>query len=389
MMTALSSMNIRLLELLRIAMDVDSSMTDTCTEEEWGMIYRRAKEQAIVGLLYKAVSVLPKEQMPPPDIIGRLYSDAEYIRIQNEKVRALSITLHNKFRENGFQTVVLKGIGNASLYYTIQSERDEENDLGAYRSSGDIDIWLMANGCTSIEANRRAVVEYVRTFTPYIEARVHHVELSPIDGIPVEAHYVPMFFYSFRSQRRFERLCMQQARRQMTHQSGDLFIPTADFNAVYQLSHILRHLFEEGIGLKQIVDYYFVLLNLRDMTDDGRRIDVTQEIERLSMRPLAGAMMYVLQEAFRLPDEYMICPPDEDKGKLLMNEVLRGGYMGLYDDRKSGWRLNGKINMFLWKWRFNMRLWQLCPREVLCGPLFRLWHYGWRHRHGYIPKEKQ
>ena len=387
-MTALTSMNIRLLELLRIAMGVDSAMTDICTAEEWGLIYRLAKEQAIVGLLYKAVSVLPNEQMPPPDIIGRLYSDAEYIRIQNEKVHAFSVKLQKKFRENGFQTAILKGIGNASLYHTIHAERDEKNDLGVYRSSGDIDIWLIANDCTSIEANRKAILEYVRTFTPHVEARVHLVELSPIEGVPIEAHYVPMFFYSFRSQRRFERLCMQQARRQTTHQSSDMYIPTVDFNAVYQLSHILRHLFEEGIGLKQVVDYYSVLISMHDMTDDGQRIDVIREVDRLGMRPLAEAMMYVMQTAFRLPTEYMFCTPDEQKGKLLLNEDLRGGYMGLYDDRKSAWRLKGKVNMFLWKWRFNMRLWHLCPHEVVCAPLFRLWHYGWRHRHGYIPKEK-
>ena len=364
-------------------------MTETCTAEEWGMIYRLAKEQAIGGLLYKAVSVLPNEQIPPPDIIGRLYSDAEYIRIQNEKVHAISVALQNKFREHGFQTAILKGIGNASLYHTIHAEREEQNDLGTYRSSGDIDIWLIANGCTSIEANRKAILEYVRSFTPRIEARVHHVELSPMEGVPIEAHYVPMFFYSFRSQRRFERLCMQQVRRQTTHQSGDLYIPTADFNAVYQLSHILRHLFEEGIGLKQVVDYYYVLVGMHETMDDGQRIDVIREIDRLGMRPLAEAMMYVMQTAFRLPTEYMFCAPNEQRGKLLLRELLQGGYMGLFDDRKTAWRLKGKVNMFLWKWCFNMRLWHLCPREVVCAPVFRLWHYGWRHRHGYIPKEKQ
>ena len=384
-MATLTSLNIRLHELLRIAMGVDSAMADTCTAEEWDIIYRRAKEQAVVGLLYNAVSVLSNEQMPPPDIIGRLYSDAEYIRMQNEKVCAISVKLQNKFRENGFHTVILKGSGNAVLYYTNHAKRDEQNDLGAYRSTGDIDIWLIANGCTSVEANRKAVIEYIHRFTPHVEARVHHVELSPIEGIPVEAHYVPMFFYSFRSQKRFEKLCMQQVPRQITHRSGDLYTPTADFNAVYQLSHILRHLFEEGIGLKQIVDYYFVLVSMHDTTDDGRRIDIIREIDRLGMHKLAAAMMYVMHVVFRLPTEYMFCKPDERLGRKLMHEVSQGGYMGLYDNRKSDWRMRGKMAMFIWKLRFNMRLWQLCPREVLSGPLFRLWHYGWRRKNGYVP----
>ena len=374
----------RLAELLRIAVGVDTALGAPCAAEEWRAIYKRAKEHAVVGLIFKAVSLLPKEQMPNADIIGRLFSDAQYIRTQNVKECSLCIKLQEEFRTNGFQTAILKGAGNALLYRAISNGQNVIDDLGAYRQAGDVDIWLISNGCTSVDANRKAVIEHVRPYASSLEARVHHIELPPIDGIPVEAHYLPMFFYSFRTQRRFEQFCMQQAQRQTSHQCGDLFVPTPDFNAVYQLSHILRHLFEEGVGLKQIVDYYFVLVNLRDRADFGLSIDVEREIDRLNMRPLAGATMYVLQEIFRLPKEYMICFPDEDKGKLLMAEVLRGGYMGLYDDRKSDWRLNGKMNMFLWKWRFNMRLWQLCPREVICGPLFRLWHYGWRRRNGYL-----
>lgn len=383
-MNALTSLNVRLLELLRIAMGVDSAMTSICTAEEWGMIYRLAKEQAIVGLLYKAVSVLPKEQMPPPDIIGRLYSDAEYIRTQNEKVNVISLSLQNKFRNDGFHTIILKGAGNASIYNNLSNRQNERSDLGNYRTTGDVDIWLIANGCSSVEQNRTLVIEYVQKFAPQAELLIHHVGIPPVDGIHVELHYLPMFFYSFRSQRRFDALCMQQAYRQTRHQIGNLIVPTADFNAVYQLSHILRHLFEEGIGIKQIIDYYYVLSSLHAMNDDSLSIDVLHEIDRLSMRPLAEAMMYVLHEAFRLPDDYMICSPEADKGKLLMNEVMRGGYMGLYDDRKSDWRLNGKMSMFIWKWRFNMRLWKLCPREVLCAPMFRLWHYLWRCRVGHV-----
>ena len=385
-MATLSLIDIRLLDLLRIAMGADPAMQNTCTAEEWRLIYNRAKEHAILGLLYKAVLTLSDKQMPPSNIIGRLYSDAQFIRTQNENVRAVSLSLQSKFREAGFCTAILKGTGNGLLYYNIRAKRDDGNDIGTYRTAGDIDIWLIANGCTSIDANRIAVIDYVRKFTPLVEARIHHIELSPVGGVPVEAHYVPMFFYSFRSQRRFQKLCIQQAQRQTHNKCDGLYVPTADFNAVYQLSHILRHLFEEGVGLKQIVDYYYVLLSLHDCeTNDGQLLDVAREIDNLCMHRLAAAMMYVMQTAFHLPNAYLICKPEEHLGKILMREVLGGGYLGIYDNRKSEWRLKGKIAMFVWKWKFNMRLWLLCPREVLCGPLFRLWHYGWRRHNGYIP----
>ena len=36
-------------------------------------------------------------------------------------------------------------------------------------------------------------------------------------------------------------------------------IPTVEFNIIFQLTHIYSHLMNEGIGLRQLVDYYYVL----------------------------------------------------------------------------------------------------------------------------------
>ena len=36
-------------------------------------------------------------------------------------------------------------------------------------------------------------------------------------------------------------------------------IPTVEFNIILQLTHIYSHLMNEGIGLRLLVDYYYVL----------------------------------------------------------------------------------------------------------------------------------
>lgn len=38
-----------------------------------------------------------------------------------------------------------------------------------------------------------------------------------------------------------------------------IVVPTAEFNAFYILLHIYNHEFSEGVGLRQLMDYYFVL----------------------------------------------------------------------------------------------------------------------------------
>ena len=41
--------------------------------------------------------------------------------------------------------------------------------------------------------------------------------------------------------------------------AGDIAIPTTSFNVIYQLTHLYHHFFDEGIGMRQIIDYYYVV----------------------------------------------------------------------------------------------------------------------------------
>ena len=40
---------------------------------------------------------------------------------------------------------------------------------------------------------------------------------------------------------------------------GEIAIPTMAFNVIYQLCHLYHHFFDEGIGMRQIIDYYYVV----------------------------------------------------------------------------------------------------------------------------------
>lgn len=78
----------------------------------------------------------------------------------------------------------------------------------------------------------------------------------------MEAHFRPLFLDSPLRNHRLQGW-FQLNEQFGVHDAkiGDCVIPTpiVSFNAVYQLCHIYRHLFDEGIGLRQLLDYYFVL----------------------------------------------------------------------------------------------------------------------------------
>lgn len=50
--------------------------------------------------------------------------------------------------------------------------------------------------------------------------------------------------------------------------------------------------------------------------------EIMHIIRQFGMKKFTGAVMYVLQIAFALPDAYLICPADEKEGKFLLNEIM-------------------------------------------------------------------
>ena len=49
-------------------------------------------------------------------------------------------------------------------------------------------------------------------------------------------------------------------------------IPTVEFNIIFQLTHIYSHLMNEGIGLRQLVDYYYVLCDFYKVYQKSSKI---------------------------------------------------------------------------------------------------------------------
>ena len=157
--------------------------------------------------------------------------------------------------------------------------------------------------------------------------------------------------------------------------AGDIAIPTTAFNVVYQLTHLYHHFFDEGIGMRQIIDYYYVVNN-----DELLAIKDTlqKELKHLGLWKFAGAVMYVLYEALGLSEEKMIAPMDEKRGKLLLAEILNGGNFGKHFTKYGHFTQQGMAKKYFLKiWR-NMHFVRYYPAEDLSEPIFRTWHFFWR-----------
>ena len=349
---------------------VDMSMV--VAKIDWRQLYTFASRQAVLGFCFDGIERLTKEfseelkQNPMGrNLLMTWMGAAQQIRRQNMKVNAVAGKLYSKFREDGLRCCILKGQGNALMYPNAYS-----------RNPGDIDVW--------INASRERIMEYARNKFELVEdISLQHLETS-LDGVPVELHFFPCFMNNPIYHARLQKWFRRNADLQFSHivslpdGAGDITIPTSSFNVVYQLTHLYHHFFDEGIGMRQIIDYYYVvnngeLLVIRD--------SLQKELKHLGLWKFAGAVMYVLHETLGLSEEKMIAPMDEKRGKLLLAEILDGGNFGRHFSKYGGFTHQslGKKH-FLKIWR-NMHFVRYYPAEALCEPLFRTWHFFWRKCH--------
>ena len=171
--------------------------------------------------------------------------------------------------------------------------------------------------------------------------RFHHVEFPVFRDVPVELHFMPVSMnnplYNRRMQRWFEERKDEQMqnRVELSESAGKVPVPTWEFNIVYQLAHMMHHFFDEGIGLRQMMDYYYLLRttdNRQQTTDSRRRTtdnrSMVDTLRHLNLYHFAGAVMWVLHEVMGLEKCLFIVPADEWRGRLLLDEILKGGNFG-------------------------------------------------------------
>ena len=237
----------------RYCLGSKSDVSKVIAGMDWQELYSFASKQALLGLCFEGIERLGKEY--PEELrlnpIGRellmtWMGKAQQIRRQNMKVNAVASKLFSMLREDGLRCCILKGQGNALMYPNPYS-----------RTPGDIDVW--------IDASRERIMEYAqKKYELGDDIRLQHLETS-LDGVPVELHFFPCSMNNPIYHARLQKWFKRNADLQCSHivglpdGAGDIAIPTTAFNVVYQLTHLYHHFFDEGIGMRQIIDYFLVV----------------------------------------------------------------------------------------------------------------------------------
>ena len=454
-------------DFLRFCIGSAKEIPGSLKEVDWKELYAIAQKQALLGVLFHGIRQLPKQLAPEQKLLMQWMVMAEQIRKQNIRLFQDSVKVCQNFENEGFANCILKGQGNALLYPDPYM-----------RTPGDIDIYL--------SGGRRKIMKYVDRVCPNQVMRYHHVDF-PVMKTAIEVHFTPSYMFcpihNRRMQKWFEEVMGEQCNHRVSLPDGygEIHVPQVSFNVIYILSHLYRHIFTEGIGLRQLLDYYYVVCdfckvyqissnhlsnfsnhpvplskegstfspspssmvftppsvppfpgdrNLRSgdvialrcseplRSKDGGpskvspdcagwdRLDgsgdttsacsldagsssfsacssvalavVQRELKHLGLWKFAQAVMFVMKEVFGLSEDRMIAPMDEKEGRFLLDEIMRGGNFGQYDDRMGSKVDESKIHRYFRMNLRNLRFVKHYPTEAVCEPVFRTWFAGWK-----------
>lgn len=348
-------MNNLFFELVRVSLSTLDDLSRTPSAQEWNILYANAGKQALLGVCFAGVQLLKKRGCEsvknlPQALLLQWLGMAVHIQQRNELMDKLSAGMWKKLDKAGLDAALLKGQGIALLY----------GDMAGLRQSGDIDMW--------VKGGFGKMNEYIQSTCPSEDFAYHRFHYNIYKGTEVELHFRPTLMRNLFDNRKLQRWCAECPDFVMTEKG--FAVPPACFNRIFILTHIYRHFLFEGVGLRQIMDYFFVLKT--DKANERENENDIRLLTDLRMKRFAEAVMWVLYECFGLDEDCLLCQPNEKEGRFLLAEIMQTGNFGQGDTRYKG---SSKFKMMT---RHNIHLLIHYPSEVVWTPIWLVYHKIWK-----------
>lgn len=352
-------------ELLRLSLGTQHQLTDIPSCKEWEKLYEISVKQSLAGVMFHGFEkMMENSSTSKPSILYHWIGLRESIINQNHLQNRRAKELYEIFSSGGFKSCVLKGQGTACYY-----------DYPDLRQCGDIDLW--------VEGSRDDIVRFCKSKKVIIDSvDIKDSTIHFFPDVPVEIHFCPNCMFNPWKDRKLQSFFRSLADCQFNAYDKSLGFShtTIEFDLVYSLVHIYRHIFSEGIGLRQLVDYFYILKH----SNIQEREQAFRTVKGLGMKSFAGGIMCILREKFGMDKSLAICASNTHHGNFLLKEILIGGNFGHYDPR---YHLAGKDKKFkrgIAMLRRNLHFVCLYPSEVLWSPVWKIWHWCWRKHKGYL-----
>ncbi len=352
--------------LIRLSIGTSNTLSSQPYSDDWEKLYCMAVKQSLVGVCFAGVRRYIEDAQQRGEVVSipkKVYYQwlgaAVQIQQRNELMNRRCVELQSKLSSSGFKNSILKGQGVAALY----------GELKDLRQPGDIDVY--------VDCEREKTIEYARSIgQENVEWDYKHLHLKVFKDTEVEMHYRPEVLMNLVKNRRLQRWFLSdEVQEQMFQQNGQIITPSIEFNLFYVLLHIYRHFLYEGVGLRQLMDYFYVLKSASLQDYKSKNLAA---IEAFGMKRFAKGVMWIMQHVFGVDEQYLGYESDENEGRYILNQIMTGGNFGHYDARLKTNRSKGKLGAVTKVLNHTLHLLSHYPADVVWTPIWFLYHWCWK-----------
>ncbi len=294
--------------------EVDVTPFQDGISTDWEAIYACACKQAVVGLVFDGIELLPPDLYPPKNLIVKWYAEVVCIERANKMLDEALVSIFSSYKSLGIKPILLKGQGIGRIYPCPE-----------HRQPGDIDLYFGKDYIRSKQLLQTAGIA--------LEAEGEKHFGYTFKGVEVENHrYVACFYHPIRNRRlqKWVDRWMEEGLVKLVWDGQDLFLPLPGFNAIFLLIHSLLHFIPMGIGLRQVCDWALLLQTYHREIDWERFL---YEIKRLELEEALMAFGYVAVHYLGLPASCLPSSVSVEEGartgEFLMNDIMQGGNFGV------------------------------------------------------------
>ena len=241
---------------------LETQRFNAMTPEKWAELFRLSKTQGVTAVVFEKLSAAFDEcedfPRPPKALTLNWYAQSQSIERKMATIHKRSGEFAGLMEEKGLHTLVLKGIA-VSTYYPNPLHR-EFGDLDCYlfEQLGSKIIWNNAYEKGNIAAEivgadvRRGFYKHSHIKFKNFEIENHQFSLPIKDG---------------KATKDLERHLRKIASPIKLEETKGLYMPSANFNALFLTAHAMNHFLYESIKVRHVLDWALFIKTEYDNVD--------------------------------------------------------------------------------------------------------------------------
>lgn len=317
---------------------------------DWNVIFRLADIQTVVAIVLDGIALLPHNIQPPAALKMRYIALTQKVEQMNKIHRKTMCLIHSTMVQNNIQEIYMKGQIAASRY-----------PFPLHRQPGDIDFIVASR---DFERTLKSLSSIGRVDFEMIH---EHHGMALINNVIVEPHFAVHNFQCpsvNRAMKAFFDEIFPDGISMINLDGCELpsFPPT--FESVLYVGHMVNHVYAEGLGLRQIIDYAMFLRNCGNCIEPQKHAEYLAQMKMHRawriFSCICSQYLYVRMPSF--VDSFS--HKEKDMARCLFEDIM---HVGNFGRGEYVFQYNGVLNRirnYCWVVHRCFSLHFVCPSEA-------------------------